>query len=138
MISFGKFLKDTKFSVSPGEDKLPFVCSLYYPCHGEHTFEKLTLRYVSQSDMRRIWAIDEYLSQTKPTEQLNDFFTMVEEIDDKRFSSILNGYPGGKERAIEDLIANGSLAFAEKYNKNQTRISNEQTQKHKEQTRSLN
>ena len=122
MADFEKFLKDNNFSVSPKEDKQPFVYSLFFSYNATH---QIATMEISQGDMRRARIMDEYLSQNQDVSDTN-FMKMVKEIKDEKFYQLLSHYPTGQESAVNDLIEKGSLYFAERYNNNQTRTMDRQ------------
>lgn len=113
MADFEKFLKDNNFSVSPKEDKQPFVYSLFFSYNATH---QIATMEISQGDMRRARIMDEYLSQNQDV-MPKKFVGMVEKIPDKNFYNLISKYPTGQESAVNDLIEKGSLYFAEQYDK---------------------
>lgn len=125
-MDFKSYLEKKHFEISRGEDRVPFAYSIHY----EHLadFRMRTFENISQGDLRRINAMDEYLNETQVSAE--NFVEMLKILPDKRFLGLLFDYSNGFKKAIDDLKSHGSLYFVEKSNQHQNKTKQTPETKH--------
>ena len=109
-MSFEEYLKKEKIEFSQNEENSPFVYSLYYGYIATHEIQ--SLNYISQADLKRLNALEKFLSE-EANPSPNNFISSVKSIPG--YAKLLKSYPK-QNNIFVDLKERGSLFVAQKIN----------------------